>query len=489
MFFTMLVALYTSRVILQKLGVDDFGIYNAVGGIVGFLSFLNSALATGSSRFLTFELGGGDKERLKRTFSSLLTAHIFLAFIIVILAETVGLWFLYNKMVIPPDRMTAAVVTFHVSIITAVITIIQVPYNASIISHEKMDIYAYLSIFEVVAKLALCFLLGIGGIDKLIFYAVSICLIHLAIILFYKYFCNRHYSETKLRFVIDYGYFKEILCYSGWNLFGSASSVVKKQVLTIILNMFYGPIISASRSVASQVNTAVTSFASNFSTALRPQIIKTYARSEKEESFSLVYRGCKLTYFLMYIITLPLLYEMEFILELWLKNPLEQVVIFTRLALVEALIISVSYPLMSLSHASGKIKLYQSVVGGCLLLNLPLSWFVLSLGYPAFSVMIVTVIIEVIAFILRLLVIRKNTGLPIALFIIKTIVPCMIVTVLSLFLPLLILIIMEKSVLRLLVIILISSLEITVLVFLIGLNKNEKRTVVETVKKRVKLSK
>ena len=172
MFFTMIVSLYTSRVILQKLGVDDFGIYNAVGGIVGFLSFLNSALATGSSRFLTFELGGGDSERLKRTFSSLLTSHIILSLLITVIAETIGLWVLYNKMVIPPDRMVAAVVTFHISIITAIITIIQVPYNASIISHEKMEIYAYVSIFEVVSKLAICFLLGIDGEDKLIIYAI-----------------------------------------------------------------------------------------------------------------------------------------------------------------------------------------------------------------------------------------------------------------------------------------------------------------------------
>lgn len=357
MIFTMLVALYTYRVILQKLGVDDFGIYNAVGGIVGFLSFLNSALATGSSRFLTFELGKGDSDLLKRTFSSLLTAHILLSIIIVILAETIGLWFLYNKMIIPPDRMSAAIFTFHISIIAAIITIIQVPYNASIISHEKMDIYAYVSIFEVVAKLSICYLLGVGGFDRLKFYAVLIFLVHLAIILFYRYYCLRNYSETKFRFSLHKTILKPVLSFSGWSLFADSAIALTNQGILVLLNMFFAPAVVTARAISLQVNNAANQFVNNFRTAANPQIVKLYAVNDFEGSKRLLLQSTKFSYYLMLVLGLPIIFLADPILHLWLgENVPDYTTIFLQLVIIQSLFQVFDRSFYTALYAKGQLK-------------------------------------------------------------------------------------------------------------------------------------
>lgn len=382
MFFSMLVALYTSRVILQKLGVDDFGIYNAVGGIVGFLSFLNSALATGSSRFLTFELGRGDNERLKRTFSSLLTAHIFLSLIIVVLAETIGLWFLYNKMVIPPDRMHAAVFTFHISIITAIITIIQVPYNASIISHEKMDIYAYVSIFEVVAKLAICYLLGIGGADKLILYATFICIVHLAIILFYRYYCIRNYSETKYKFSLDKELLKPVLSFSGWSLFADSAVALTNQGILVLLNMFFAPAVVTARAISLQVNNAANQFVNNFRTAANPQIVKLYAVNDFEGSKKLLLESTKFSYYLMLVLGLPIVLLAEPILHLWLgENVPEYTTIFLQLVIIQSLFQVFDRSFYTALYAKGQLKENALISPTIVFIVFPIIYLLFKAGY------------------------------------------------------------------------------------------------------------
>ncbi len=338
MILTMLIALYTSRVILEKLGVDDFGIYNAVGGIVGFLSFLNSALATGSSRFLTFELGTGDTEKLKRTFSSLLTTHIILAGIVVLLAETVGLWFLYHKMVIPPERMNAAVYAFHISILTAVLTITQVPYNASIISHERMNIYAYVSIFEVVARLGVCYLLDIGGIDKLILYSSLLFIIQLILILFYRIYCRRKFVETKFSFIWDKSILKPILTFSGWSLFADGTTALSKQGVLILLNMFFSPAVVSARAISLQVNSAANQLVNNFRTAVNPQIVKLYAARDYDGSKKLLLFSTNVSYYLMLMISLPLIFMADPILHFWLGNNVpEYTTVFLQIVIAQSL--------------------------------------------------------------------------------------------------------------------------------------------------------
>lgn len=338
MILMMLVSLYTLRVILEQLGTDDFGIYNAVGGIVVFLSFLNSALATGSSRFLTFELGIGDRNKLKRTFSSLLTAHIGLALIIVFLAETIGLWFLYNKMIIPQDRFDAAIFVFHISVVTSVLTITQVPYNASIISHERMEVYAYTSIFEVVAKLGICYFLNVGDFDKLKLYAILMFFVQAGLILFNRYYCTRHFSETKYQFLCDKTVLKPILYFSGWNLFADGTTALSKQGILILLNMFFLPSVVSARAISLQVNSAVCQLVNNFRTAVNPQIVKLYAVKDYEGSKKLLLLSTKVSYYLMLLISIPLLMMTESLLGLWLgDNVPKYSAIFLQLAIVQSL--------------------------------------------------------------------------------------------------------------------------------------------------------
>ena len=338
MILTMLIALYTSRVILEKLGVDDYGIYNAVGGIVGFLSFLNNALATGSSRFLTFELGVGDEEKLKRIFSSLLTVHIILAGIVALIAETVGLWFLYHKMVIPPDRMQVAVYTFHISILTSVLTITQVPYNATIISHERMNVYAYASIFEVGAKLGICYLLGYSNVDRLILYAFLIFIVQAILIVFYRFYCRYHFSETKFSFIWDKSILKPVLSFSGWSLFADGTTALSKQGVLILLNMFFAPAVVSARAISLQVNSAANQLVNNFRTAVNPQIVKLYAVKDLEGSKKLLLFSTNVSYYLMLMISLPLFFLADPILHFWLgDNVPEYTTIFLQIVVVQSL--------------------------------------------------------------------------------------------------------------------------------------------------------
>ena len=297
MIVTMVISLYTSRVILQVLGVDDYGIYQSVGGIVGFLAFLNAALATGSSRFLTFGLGKGDADGLKKIFSTTLSAHLCLALIIVLVAETAGLWFLYHKLIIPPERMDAAVYTFHLSILTAFFTLTQVPYNATIIAHERMNVYAYVSIFDAVARLLIVCLLLIGNIDKLKLYATLLTLLQIGILLFYRYYCSRHFPEARFKISFDKKIFKEIASFSGWSLFANSAYALSNQGILVLLNMFFAPAVVTARSISLQVNMAANQLVTNFQTAVNPQIVKRYAAGNLSGSKELLLQTARFSYF------------------------------------------------------------------------------------------------------------------------------------------------------------------------------------------------
>lgn len=356
MMFTMIVSLYTSRVILQTLGINDFGIYQTVAGVVTMLSFMNNALSTGTSRFLTFELGTGDNEKLRRTFSSVLSVHICLALIIGLLAETIGLWFVYNKLIIPPDRLDAAVFAYHISILTCVITITQVPYNASIISHEKMNIYAYMSIVEVSLKLTIVYLLLITSSDKLKLYALLLCFIQVGIALFYRYYCIKHYNETKYIFIWDKEIVKRVLGYSGWNLFSNASQALNNQGATILINMFFTPSVVAARAIANQVNMAANQFISNFRTAANPQIVKRYAMEDYEGSKRLLLSSTKFSYYLMLVLSLPVCLVAEPLLNLWLGVVPDYAVIFLKLTIVTSLFQVFDTSFYTALYAKGKIR-------------------------------------------------------------------------------------------------------------------------------------
>lgn len=381
MMFTMVISLFTSRIILQKLGVDDYGIYQAVGGVVGFLSFINGALSTGSSRFLTYALGEGNVEKLKRTFSTTLNIHILIAILIVIVAETIGLWFLYHKMVIAPDRLSAAVYTYHLSILTAVFTLTQVPYNATIVAHEKMSIYAYMSIFEVSAKLLICYLLTIGNFDRLMMYATLLLVVQVGCMCFYRFYCTHHFEEARFSFSFDKKIFKEIAGFSGWSMFANASIALNSQGVLILLNMFFAPAVVAARAISLQVNMAANQFVSNFRQAANPQIVKKYAAGDYEGSKHLLLESTKYSYYMMYLIALPVCLLAYPLLKLWLGIVPEYTVPFLQIVIVQSLFQVFDTSFYTALYAKGRLRenaLTSPTLG---LLIFPITYAFFKLGY------------------------------------------------------------------------------------------------------------
>lgn len=437
MLFLMAVSLYTSRVVLNTLGVEDFGIYNVVGGIVAMFSFINGAMSTGTQRFLTFELGREDMEQLRKVFSTSIVIHGIISILIIILAESIGLWFFYEKMVIPADRIEAALWVYQLSILSTIVMIMSVPYNATIIAHEKMSAFAYISVLEVVLKLAIVYVLMIGHIDKLKLYSILMFLVQLLIRLIYSSYCNRHFQETKAHIKLwDSKLFREMLSFTGWNMWGNCAVIAFTQGINLLLNMFFGPAVNAARGVAVQVQNTVNQFSHNFQTALNPQITKSYATGDWKYMHSLVYRSSKFTFFLLLFLSLPIMLETETILQVWLKTVPQYTVTFLRLMLCITIIDAIANPLMVSAAATGKIKIYQGVVGGILLCILPVSWSVLKLGGDPTSVFIVHLCICIIAFIVRLFIIRPMIRLTLLDYFKKVILNCLIVGMISLIIPL-----------------------------------------------------
>lgn len=381
MMVTMIISLYTSRVILQVLGVDDYGIYQAVGGIVGFLSFINSALSGGTSRFLTYELGTGNKEKLNNTFSTTLTAHVILALIVVALGETLGLWYFNTKMVIPADRFDASTVVFHLSMLTAILSIISVPYNAAIIAHEKMKVFAYIGIYEAVSKLAIVYALTIGGIDKLVLYAILLLLIQLSIFLFYVVYCKRTFLESKYKFFfIDRTLFKEIFSFSGWGLLAGGSIALNSQGILLLLNYFFAPAVVTARSISLQVYSIANQFVNNFRTAANPQIVKQLAAGNVVESHNLLLQSTKFSYYLMLILCLPICLLASPLLHLWLVEVPEYTVPFLQLVIIQSLFQVFDTSFYTALFAKGRIKenaLISPTIG---LLRFPIIFVLFKMG-------------------------------------------------------------------------------------------------------------
>ncbi len=481
----MIVSLYTVRVVLNTLGAEDYGIYNVVAGVVTMFSFLSNSMATASQRYFSFALGQNDSENLKKFFSMSFTIYCLIAFFVLVLAETVGLWFVTQKLVIPVDRQNAAFWIYQASVFSMIFTILTAPFMASIIAHEDMNIYAYVSIIEVVLKLGIVFLLPLFAIDKLIFYGLlmaGVVFINTAI---YRTICVKKYVECKFSFFWEKSLFKELVSFTSWNIFGSISGVLKIQIVNIILNQFFNPVVNAARGIAAQVNSAVISFSQNFSTAVRPQIIKDFASGEKEKMMQLMFRSCKATFLLMFVFALPLILEMPYVLELWLKNVPEYAVLFTILTLIDALIDTISYPLMTAAQATGRIKLYQSVVGGVLLLNAPIAFIVLTFGAAPYSVFIVSICITFIAFIVRLFILKRLIDFSFGQFIGKVFLPVVFCALISFVVPYFVRNMLNTSFIRLCVTVIVSVICVALSGYFVALSKNEKQWIVGIVKSKL----
>ena len=437
MMVTMIISLYTSRVVLQILGVDDYGIYQAVGGIVGFLSFVNNALSTGSSRFLTFGLGEGDAQKLRNVFSTTLTAHIVLAIIIVIVAETAGLWFLHHKMVIAPDRLNAAEFVFHISILTAFFSLTQVPYGACIIAHEKMSIYAYVSIIEAVLKLAVVYMLTIGQIDKLKLYALLLCIVQIGIILFYVLYCVKKFDEARFRLFIDNGIFKEIAAFSGWSLFATGSIALNNQGILMLLNMFFAPAVVTARYISLQVNNTINQFVTNFQTAANPQIVKLYAAKDYNGSKQLLLQTTKFSYYLMLLLCLPVCFCAQELLSVWLVSVPEYTVVFLQLVVVQSLFSVFDTSFYRALYAKGQLRENALISPTLGFLCFPVVYLLFKAGCSPIALswagLVTTAIVGLVVKPLLIIKIVDYTWKDIF----SVFVPCLKVTLISLPLPLL----------------------------------------------------
>lgn len=481
MLLTMAVSLYTSRIVLNTLGVEDFGIYNVVGGFVTMFGFLNSAMASATQRFLSFEIGRKDLIQLRNVFSMSVNIHFIIAFVILLLAETIGLWFVNTQLTIPPERMIAAQWVYQFSILALMVNIVSVPYNAIIIAHERMNVFAWVSILEVSLKLLIVFMLVWFGFDKLKLYAVLVFGVALVIRLIYGFYCSYNFRESKFRYYWDKPLFKTLINYAGWNLWGSIAGILYGQGVNILLNIFFGPIVNAARGIAYQVRGAVNQFVFNFQMAMRPQIIKSYASNDLKYMHQLIYQGAKYSFFLLLALSLPILLETEIILKLWLKIVPEYTVIFTQLIIINILIDSISGPLMTAAQASGKIKLYQGVVGGLLMLNLPISYLFLKLGHQPEVTLYISIIMSIVALIVRLKIVSQLVNLSITDYIKNVIFPIIPVIILSFIIPYVIINLITENFIRLLITGFSSITCTFITIYLFGLRKDEK----EFLKKKI----
>lgn len=436
MIIVMAVSLFTGRVILQKLGITDYGIYNVVGGVITMIGVLKGLLAGSTSRFITVAIGKGDKELTRKTFCLCLEMYMILCIIIVFLAETFGLWFLNNKLVIPEERIEAANWVYQFTILSMVNGLLAGPYNATILSREKMKIYAYISVFEAFYKLAIVYLLSFFSFDRLIFYAFLILFGEVIVRMIYRTYCIRKFPECHFKFYMDKVMFKEILSYSTWNLFGTTSLLVKGQGLNLLLNVFFNPAVNAARGIAYSINTSINHFVTNFFTAVRPQIIKYYVQDDNKNMFKLVLRSSKMSYFLIFVLSLPIIIETPFIINLWLGQLPEHVVIFTRYIIAISAIEGIVLPIDATAQAVGKLSVYQSIIGILIMFNIPVSYILLKYGFPPITVFVVSLIITICSVFLRLILIKKLVKFSIFLYIKEVILKCILVTIISSVLPL-----------------------------------------------------
>ena len=431
MFFTMIVALFTVRIVLKNLGVEDYGIYNAVGGVVLSMTFLSRVLAVATQRFFSIAIGENDMQKLRKQFGSILFVYICLSAIIVILAETIGLWFVANKMTIPPDRFTAALYAYQFAIASFIITIITNPHQALIIAHEKMDVYAYASIIEVVLKLVIVYLLVISPIDKLVSYAFLMLISTLLSYGIYFIYCKVKFKDEIQHPFWNREEAKSVVSYSGWTLIGTLSGVCANQGLCIIINLFVGPIANAAFAIANQITGQVNAFANNFLVAIRPPMIKSYAAKNYDRMNQLFYATSKFSFILMYIVLLPLFLQMEELLGLWLGEVGEYMVSFSKLMLIYALILLFSNPITTIVQAAGNVKKYHLLVDGFSLVCLPVSYILFKLSLPAESAFLVLIVVFLIAHALRLLVLKQTVEFSILEYFKRIVLPVIITIVIS----------------------------------------------------------
>lgn len=482
MFFTMAVGLYTSRVILKNLGVEDFGIYNVVGGVVTMFTIISFAMSCATGRFITFSLGEGNSDKLNRVFSTSVLIHIIVAVIIIALAETIGLWFFNNKLVIPSERLIAAKWVYHFSVFSCVVMILSVPYNALITSHEKMGAFAYISVLEVVLKLAIAMGIVYGGIDRLILYGMLMLAVQILIRVIYQLYCHRTFKSVKFSFCWDRQISKDMLGYATWSLVGSASNLLAIHGQNILLNTFFGPVVNAARGIAVQVQNAIQQFSSSFQTAMFPQINKSFARGDLQYMHSLIIACSKYSFYLLLFISLPIFIEIKQILNLWLVEPPEHSASFIRLMIVICVLNALGTPISTAAGAHGKIRNFQLVVGGIMLLVVPVSYITLKLNSIPEYIFIAQIFISSVAQVARLLIVKKLIGLPLRKYFAEVFVKGCTVALIASVIPFAVYRILQEGLVSFVLIVTLSCVCTLCAVYVVGLNNAERNIAISQIR-------
>ena len=485
MMLVMCITLFTSRVILEYLGVEDFGIYNVVGGVIVMMSFFNSTLSSTCQRYFSTDLGKGDFKKLNRDFCLTMSLYLCFIAIVVIACETIGLSFVNSKLVIPDNRMFAANCVYQISLFTFIVSSISIPYNALVISHENMSFYAYLSVVECVLKLAIAFLLAFYGGDRLIYYAILMFITTALTTFVYYLYSKKKYLYIHFRFIWDKKEIKEISSYSGWHLIGAISVLVRNQGVNILINTFFNPAVSAARAISYQVLTATDSLTSNFFTAVKPQIYKSYSSNDMMGMHGLIKISSIVCFFLVGILAIPLITNTEFILALWLKYVPEHTVLFTQLVLINAIIESVNGPSIAAALATGNIKNFEIITGLLMILNLPVSWLLLKLGYAPEMTMIVSIVIAFVTVFVRAYLIERLIGYMARAYFSKVIFPILVIGFFSLLSTHYLSKLISNDWVCLFITIISSASQLILLTFFLCFSKSEKAYLLSLVKLRL----
>ena len=487
MIFLMIISLYTSRVILDALGVEDYGIYNIVGGFVALFGLISAALTSACSRFLNFEMGKGDVNRQNVVFSTAVTIQWTLAITIFIIAEVVGVWYVNNVMVIPVERLTAANWCFQFSLFNFCMNLITVPYNASIIAHEKMKTFAYVSIYEGVSKLAISFLVYFEPFDRLVFYALMLLLLQFTVRYTYQVYCRKHFVECHFKKVFDKPLLKNMLSYSVWHLAGNGAPLLKNQGVNVVLNLFFGPTINAAKGIANQIEGAVHQFSSNFMIAINPQITQSYASGNLAYMFELVEKGTRFSFYLLFVITLPLLFFADTVLHIWLKEVPDYTLIFTQITLISMIVRALSRPMIVAQNATGNVRNFQLTIGFIIMLNLPLSYLLLKVGFGAEIVVIIALVIEIIALLVRIFMLRSTIPQfnPFN-FLTRIIANCISVAIIPVLLIYLLDLFIKHSMMIDLLLMVLCSVSCLISILTIGCTKTERLYVVDKTQNIIK---
>ena len=477
--------LYTLRVVLEILGAEDYGIFSVLSGIVILFTFLNGAMINSTQRFLNFALGRNDVEQARNVYSASLVIHALIAVIVVVLAQTVGLWFFHTWLNIPAERQPSAILVYHFSVISTAIGIVQVPYRATIIAYEKMSFFAMLSIVEAILRLGIVFLLPIILLDKLVIYAFLLFIAGLIVFLAHKVYCNRKFETARFRRFKDKTLLRQFLGFSGWTVFGGLAYAGRDQGISVLVNIFHGVKVNAAMGIAGQVGSAIYQFVGNFQTAFNPQIVKSYSADQASDSFiRLIFRTSKVSFCLLFVFVLPLYINADFVLQIWLNNVPEYAITFTRLTLLFSLIGAIAGPLWISIHATGNIKKYELVASCLAFANLPMSLLFLRMGFSPLWVLVIRIGLDTLLFVWRMLFLAGAVKFKIVDFFYEVIAPIFIIAIISIFVTMIFHNLFDGHWSRLIVSCFISTITIIIFTYLIGLNKQEKKMLRNWIKEK-----